>query len=61
MSSVAGGFAYFIPAAQTALEATGQVIHVTPSPSLLFHTNSIDCAFGQPGDRRFHGAAAWLG
>src|SRR2546427_9207347 len=36
MSSVAGGFAYFIPAAQTALEATGQVIHVTPSPSLLF-------------------------
>src|SRR2546427_11737787 len=27
--------AYFIPAAQTALEATGQVIHVTPSPSTL--------------------------
>ena len=36
MSSVAGGFAYFIPAAQTALEATGQVIHVSPSPSMLF-------------------------
>src|SRR3989449_11767068 len=36
MSSVAGGFAYSIPAAQTALEATGQVIHVTPSPSTLF-------------------------
>src|SRR5438309_5622264 len=36
MSSVAGGMAYFIPAAQTALEATGQVIHVTPSPSMLF-------------------------
>src|SRR2546427_6721531 len=36
MSSVAGGMAYFIPAAQTALEATGQVIQVTPSPSMLF-------------------------
>ena len=36
MSSVAGGFAYFMPAAQAAIEATGQAIHVTPSPSLLF-------------------------
>ena len=36
MSAVAGGFAYFMPAAQAAIEATGQVIHVTPSPSLLF-------------------------
>ena len=36
MSSLAGGFAYFMPAAQAAIEATGQVIHVTPSPSLLF-------------------------
>lgn len=36
MSALAGGLAYFIPAAQLALEATGQVIHVTPSPSTLF-------------------------
>ena len=36
MSALAGGLAYFIPAAQLALEATGQVIHVTPSPSMLF-------------------------
>jgi LCP family protein required for cell wall assembly len=36
MSALAGGLAYFIPAAQLALEATGQVIHVTPSPSILF-------------------------
>jgi LCP family protein required for cell wall assembly len=36
MSSMAGGVAYFIPAAQTALDVTGQVIHVTPSPSMLF-------------------------
>jgi LCP family protein required for cell wall assembly len=36
MSPVAGGLGYFIPSAQRALEATGQVIHVTPSPSTLF-------------------------
>ena len=36
MSSVAGGFAYFMPAAQAAIEATGQAVRVTPSPSLLF-------------------------
>ena len=28
--------AYFIPAAQIAFEAAGQVVHVTPSPSMLF-------------------------
>ncbi|HSS61227.1 MAG TPA: LCP family protein [Candidatus Limnocylindrales bacterium] len=33
MSSMAGGLAYFIPAAQLFFESTGQVIHVTPSPS----------------------------
>jgi LCP family protein required for cell wall assembly len=33
MSAMAGGLAYFIPAAQLAIESTGQVIHVTPSPS----------------------------
>lgn len=33
---MAGGLAYFLPAAQLALNATSQVIHVTPSPSDLF-------------------------
>ena len=32
----AGGLAYFIPAAQIAFEAAGQIVHVTPSPSMLF-------------------------
>jgi LCP family protein required for cell wall assembly len=36
LSSVAGGLAYFMPAAQLALESTGQVIHEpTPSPTDL--------------------------
>ena len=35
MSAVAGGIAYFIPAAQLAIESTGQVLKVTPSPSAL--------------------------
>jgi LCP family protein required for cell wall assembly len=34
VSSVAGGFAYFLPAAQLAFESTGQVI-ASPSPSQL--------------------------
>jgi LCP family protein required for cell wall assembly len=33
MSAMAGGIAYFIPAAQLAIESTGQVLQVTPSPS----------------------------
>ena len=37
LSSVAGGVSYFLPAAQLALDATGQVIHVpAPSPTDLF-------------------------
>ena len=36
MSALAGGLAYFIPAAQIAFEAAGQVVRVTPSPSILF-------------------------
>ncbi len=36
MSAVAGGFAYFMPAVQAAFTFTGQELHVTPSPSLLF-------------------------
>ncbi|HET7339589.1 MAG TPA: LCP family protein [Candidatus Dormibacteraeota bacterium] len=35
MSVVAGGIAYFIPAAQLAIESTGQVLHVTPSPNTI--------------------------
>ncbi|HET9781247.1 MAG TPA: LCP family protein [Candidatus Dormibacteraeota bacterium] len=33
MSAMAGGIAYFIPAAQLAIESTGQVLHVTPPAS----------------------------
>src|SRR5256886_8847058 len=41
MSSVAGGLAYFVPAAQTALEATGQVIQLpSPSPTSIFTSRS---------------------
>jgi len=41
MSSVAGGLAYFLPAAQLALDSTGQVIHVpSPSPTDLFTSPS---------------------
>ena len=36
MSGLAGGLAYFIPAAEIAINATSQVIRVTPSPTLLF-------------------------
>lgn len=35
MAAMAGGIAYFIPAAQLALESTSQVLKVTPSPSDL--------------------------
>ena len=33
MSALAGGIAYFIPAAQLAIESTGQVLRASPSPS----------------------------
>jgi LCP family protein required for cell wall assembly len=33
MSAMAGGIAYFVPAAQLAIESTGQVLHVSPAPS----------------------------
>jgi LCP family protein required for cell wall assembly len=33
MSAMAGGIAYFVPAAQLAIESTGQILHVAPSPS----------------------------
>jgi LCP family protein required for cell wall assembly len=37
LSSVAGGLSYFLPAAELALNATGQVIRIpTPSPTDLF-------------------------
>jgi LCP family protein required for cell wall assembly len=37
LSAVAGGFAYFLPAALTAFGSTGQIVNVpSPSPALLF-------------------------
>jgi LCP family protein required for cell wall assembly len=37
LSASAGGFAYFLPAAVTAYNATAQVVHVpSPSPEILF-------------------------
>ena len=33
---MAGGFAYFLPAAELALASTGAAVHVTPSPTMLF-------------------------
>jgi LCP family protein required for cell wall assembly len=37
LSGLAGGFAYFLPAAATAFEATGQVVNVpSPTPSPFF-------------------------
>src|SRR5256885_14017313 len=44
MSAMAGGLAYFIPAAQLAIESTGQVIHVTPSPSTVASPSSSPTA-----------------
>jgi LCP family protein required for cell wall assembly len=44
MSLAAGGMAYFIPAAQIAFEAAGQVVHVTPSPSILFSPTPSESA-----------------
>jgi LCP family protein required for cell wall assembly len=41
LSSAAGGLSYFIPAAQLALDSTGQVIRIpTPSPTQLLLTPS---------------------
>ena len=44
----AGGLAYFIPAAQIAFEAAGQVVHVTPSPTMLFSPTSSSQPTAQP-------------
>jgi len=43
LSAVAGGFAYFIPAAATAIQATGQVVNIpSPSPTdLLFSPSPL--------------------
>jgi LCP family protein required for cell wall assembly len=41
LSSVAGGLAYFIPAAETAIASTGQTVHVpSPSPTSLLTSPS---------------------
>jgi LCP family protein required for cell wall assembly len=51
LSAVAGGFAYFIPAAATAIQATGQVVNVpSPSPTgLLFSPSPSPVAVTQGG------------
>jgi len=49
MSSVAGGLAYFLPAAQLAIESTGQVIAVpTPSPTQILFSPSPDAPSPTP-------------
>src|SRR5260370_5528180 len=48
MPAVAGGLAYFIPAAQLAIESTGAVVHVTPSPSMLFSPSPSPSASAVP-------------
>ena len=45
MSGLAGGLAYFIPAAEIAINATSQVTRVTPSPSLLFSPTQSASSF----------------
>ena len=44
LSVATGGLAYFIPAAQIAFEAAGQVVRVTPSPSMLFSPTPSESA-----------------
>jgi LCP family protein required for cell wall assembly len=44
LSVATGGLAYFIPAAQIAFEAAGQVVHVTPSPSMLLSPTPSESA-----------------
>src|SRR5260370_10839398 len=48
MPAVAGGLAYFIPAAQLAIESTGAVVHVTPSPTELFSPSPSPSASAVP-------------
>ena len=51
LSSVAGGFAYFLPAAATALQSTGQAVEI-PSPSaasLLFSPTPTPSPVAQDG------------
>src|SRR3979411_2093373 len=50
LSAVAGGFAYFIPAAATAIQATGQVVNVpSPSPAGLLFSPSPSAVAVVPG------------
>ncbi len=48
MSAAAGGIAYFIPAAKLAIESTGQVVQVTPSPSASALPSSTPSATAAP-------------
>ena len=50
LSAVAGGFAYFIPAAATAIQETGQAVHVpSPSPTDLLVSPSPSASPVQQG------------
>src|SRR6202011_3783351 len=50
LSAVAGGFAYFIPAAATAIQATGQVVNIpSPSPTSILFSPSPSAAAVTPG------------
>jgi LCP family protein required for cell wall assembly len=50
LSAVAGGFAYFIPAAATAIQATGQVVNIpSPSPTGLLFSPSPAPSPAAPG------------
>lgn len=53
MSALAGGIAYFVPAAQLAIESTGQVLHVTPSPSTAGSPSSSPSATAAPATGAF--------
>jgi LCP family protein required for cell wall assembly len=50
LSAVAGGFAYFIPAAATAIQATGQVVSIpSPSPTDLLFSPTPSAIPAAPG------------
>ncbi len=51
LSVVAGGFAYFLPAATTAFQATGQMVHIpSPSPTQFLVSPTPSSAPAATGD-----------
>jgi LCP family protein required for cell wall assembly len=51
LSAAAGGFAYFLPAATTALQATGQVVHIaSPSPIEILTSPTPSASPAATGD-----------